>query len=315
MIRLVTGAPGAGKTCFTLKAVRRLEIDELKNGLNRLTVFVNIPINEENCPFENWESVKKTEEEMSYFDWREYPDGTRFVYDEAQYSFPSKNAASNRSPIVKDLTIHRHRGFDFILITQGPNLIDTFIHPLIEFHEHYDNWLGTKLVKKRTWNCVNKVPLPPTSESNAEKDLFRLPKEVFPWYQSTSLDTRKPRIPKKLFYMIGLGFASMALVMFLMKSMYSRVMPDEAQEQEELVQPNDNAPDIGVIFRKSEGVTYPAYLTIERRMIRFNSAQYEASTGVYNLSGVNYQISQQAFREALKTDCFAYFKGGRCLER
>src|SRR5699024_3083146 len=56
-------------------------------------------------------------------DWRKLPDGSFVVYDEIQNIpvFSSESRAVD--PIVKDLTIHRHRGFDIVGITQFPDLV------------------------------------------------------------------------------------------------------------------------------------------------------------------------------------------------
>ncbi len=75
-------------------------------------------------------------DEKEYVDWRKAPDGSIIVIDEVQLVEPYKQSKNKDEPIIQDLTVHRHRGFDFYLITQSANLLHVQIKDLIGLHWH-----------------------------------------------------------------------------------------------------------------------------------------------------------------------------------
>ena len=129
-IELVTGLPGAGKS---LGAVSRmlewrqsdasrpvfvLGVDGLKDGVAQVI----------------------TPEDLER--WHEYPAGSIFVVDEAQKYFPMRRAGDAPAWIRK-LSEHRHLGHDFLLMTQAPGYLDTYVRGLIDRHTHLVRKFGT----------------------------------------------------------------------------------------------------------------------------------------------------------------------------
>ncbi|MCH7378599.1 MULTISPECIES: zonular occludens toxin domain-containing protein [Acinetobacter] len=72
-------------------------------------------------------------------DWRKTPQGSYFVIDEAQLITIFSDEARGIDPIVKDLTIHRHKGYDFLFITQEPSFVHKYIRKLASHHIHLVN--------------------------------------------------------------------------------------------------------------------------------------------------------------------------------
>ena len=103
MLTLITGKPGSFKTAKTAT----LAIQYLKEGRQ---VYTNID------EFD-YDGVQKLPENN---DWRDTPDGSVIIYDEAQqfdflqYKGREKLSTDGR---VKDLEVHRHTGHDIILVS------------------------------------------------------------------------------------------------------------------------------------------------------------------------------------------------------
>ena len=69
-------------------------------------------------------------------DWRDCPDGSIIVIDEVQLIKPYDNLKDRNNEMIQELTIHRHRGFDFFFITQHPSLLHPTAKILIGMHWH-----------------------------------------------------------------------------------------------------------------------------------------------------------------------------------
>lgn len=184
-IELVTGLPGAGKS---LGAVARmlewrqsdasrpvfvLGVDGLKDGVAQVI----------------------TPEDLEK--WHEYPAGSIFVVDEAQKYFPMRRAGDAPAWIRK-LSEHRHLGHDFLLMTQAPGYLDTYVRGLIDRHTHLVRKFGTHMVDRYDWPAVCMSPLSSAERKRATKSMWRYPKKCFELYHSAEVHTVKPRIPKKL---------------------------------------------------------------------------------------------------------------------
>lgn len=183
MLYLTSGANGAGKTLFTLKDVRELQLstnrDVYYNGrFNMVAEF-------------GWKKIDVK-------DWESVPDGAIFLFDECHNDFPLRQAGSPVPRYVSQLAEHRARGFDFFLITQHPQNVDVFIRRLIGapgWHRHF-KVVGPKMVSEARWSAVNPNCEKPGSSASGETTMRRHPTEVYQWYVSSSLHTGRPKIPR-----------------------------------------------------------------------------------------------------------------------
>lgn len=201
-ITLVTGIPGAGKTLYVVK---HLVEDILPS--DRL-IFHNIA--GLNIDHPNIFSVD--DEGMRL--WPTMPKKAVIIIDECQNVFPPRNPMSSVPPFVNSFAVHRHSGFDIYLITQGPSLIDAFIHPLVAVHKHL--WRPFQLSRSSlfTYQGVSKTPGPRQTIITANRTNFSFPRKYFSFYKSADAHTIKPEIPWRfivlgfflLFALVGAGW-------------------------------------------------------------------------------------------------------------
>ena len=182
MITLITGAPGAGKTAALILLLQ----DTLLTSGRQIYVHgipeLKIPHEALGLP-ETWPST--------------VPDGSIIIIDEVQNVWRPRGPGQKVPDHVQALETHRHRGLDFYIITQGPNLVDSNVRALVGRHIHLRDigFLG------RWWyewpetadNCR-------TAWKNAPiKKKYQLPKKIFGQYKSASLHVKPIRSFPKMF--------------------------------------------------------------------------------------------------------------------
>ncbi len=189
-IYLTTGANGTGKTAFTLKAVRDMQLKDNRpvywNGRFDLT--------EEKQREFGWIKVDASK-------WQDVPDGAIFFFDECHNDFPDRSSGSKVPEHVKMLGEHRKRGFDFFLLTQHPGNIDPFIRKIIAspgWHRHLKRNFGSSLISQIDYLAVCDRPEKPGAGKAGTVSIKPLPKEVFGWYKSAELHTAKLKIPRQV---------------------------------------------------------------------------------------------------------------------
>jgi zona occludens toxin len=194
MLYLISGANGAGKTLNTLKWVRERQLKE------------NRPV----CHNGRFEPVAGGEldgwKKIDFKDWQAEPDGTIFLIDEAHNDLPNRPAGSNVPDAVKMLAEHRRRGFDFYMVTQHPQNIDSFVRRLIGppgWHRHLKRSFGVDMVSVLEWPAVNPNCEKDGSGKTGTVTMQAYPKEVYSWYKSASLHTGKKRIPSKVWVFLA----------------------------------------------------------------------------------------------------------------
>lgn len=137
------------------------------------------------------------------YDWRECPDGSIIVIDEVQLVDPYDNIKDKENRIVQDLTIHRHRGFDFWFITQSPTLLHPTVKVLIGVHYHLTRPYGMKTVVYQFGSCKDN-PNAMVNRQNVESKFFFTPQDrIFKLYKSTTINTHKKRFPKGIWFFVA----------------------------------------------------------------------------------------------------------------
>ena len=192
MLFLITGTPGAGKTLFTLELLYG------RDGTKTTDRPIYIDGINTDLPHEVCEGEK----------WPDLPDGSIVVIDEAQRVFRPRTAHSAVPTFVSELETHRHRGIDIYVITQDAYLIDPHVRRLVGQYWRIERPGGLKYAKAKRWDGVptmnNKLP-------EVETKQWVYPKKLFDRYVSTTKDTHKYSVPKKmvfgiLFLVVGLSF-------------------------------------------------------------------------------------------------------------
>lgn len=230
MIYLITGQIGAGKTLYALPFVKKLSEEETPprqvyycgiNGINReklpwIDLGYGVELNPELEAEEDRKSAEeaaaKQQEYVPWFrnneypteakgarDWWKLPVGSIIVIDECQEHFPPRGAGSVQPRYIELMARSRHRGYDIVLLTQGPNMFDSFIRSLINRHYHViRNW-GLKKSTIHEWHRVSLTPVAKAEKAAAVRHEFIYPKEVFSWYESSKKHTHKAHVPLKVF--------------------------------------------------------------------------------------------------------------------
>jgi len=203
MIHLLTGLPGSGKS---LRAVHYIQsfLQEGRPvyvwGVDGLNTPGIMSLDDPNL----WESL---------------PDGSVIVLDEAQKLWPSRRGAEPIPP-VRALSEHRHQGKDFVLITQHPAMLDSYVRRLVGRHEHLVRKFGIQAAQVFSWNEVHDDPSQSSARELAEESLWAYPKDLFGQYKSATLHTVKRRVPKSL-YVIAATIVIIPLLAWLAYSTIS----------------------------------------------------------------------------------------------
>lgn len=212
MIHLLTGLPGSGKSLRTVFYISKF-LEEGRPvyacGVDGLNVPGVEPLDDPN-------------------DWESLPDGSVIVVDEVQKRWPSRRGAEPIPP-VRALSEHRHQGKDFVLVTQHPAMVDSYVRRLVGRHEHLVRKFGVGAAQIYSWNEVQDDPSQNSARELAEETLWAYPKHLFGMYKSATLHTVKRRIPKS-FYVIA---AAALLIPALAWAAYSTITgwSDEQPEQ------------------------------------------------------------------------------------
>ncbi|WP_242686114.1 zonular occludens toxin domain-containing protein [Burkholderia pseudomallei] len=194
MITLITGVPGSGKTLHAVWLLTKISKGRrvLVDGIRDLAIE-HVEIDEP------W--LRQWHEKAEAHDL--------IVVDEAQRIYPPTTVSQKPTPDVEQLHVHRHKGVDFILITQHPQRISKTVRDLVGRHIHVRNLFGLKRAMLYEWDhCHN-----PSSLKDAVKRQWAYPREVFKLYTSAEVHTKKQAVvPKALF---DLRFVTVAQIVDL----------------------------------------------------------------------------------------------------
>lgn len=219
MIYWYTGQPGHGKT---LHAIDHLLDFKAKGRI----VYA--------CNIRKFDHAKTGVLEMTpeqFKDWPNFlPDGAVALVDEAyEHGMLPKRPPGSKVPHhVEQLAKHRHRGLDFIFVSQSPDKqCDQFVHDLIERHIHVRRRFGTKFVALREFDRF---------EAHAEKATplvtrrHALPKRPMGTYESTELDTTERRVPWYFYALPVLLVGGLGMMYYTFGSMGKRLGSGEASQ-------------------------------------------------------------------------------------
>lgn len=193
MITLITGLPGHCKTSYALwKYVEFAEKEK------RPVYFNNINLTGEGPP------GKWIAHEVE--DWESLPAGAIFIIDEAQFKL-KVTGKGQRPEWLEKLSVHRHSGVDFVLITQHPSFMDPFVRRLVNEHYHVKRPFGGRKVSVRHFHdgCKDNCEKPGALKE-AIVSSWWMKKEVWTWYKSAEAHTGKFKLPLRVVGLMCLPF-------------------------------------------------------------------------------------------------------------
>lgn len=203
MITIITGTPGAGKTLYTIQEFlkkivgttvtkthddgRTEEIPRtIYSNINGLTLDHELIDGSNQGGLNNWHEWSKP--------------GSIIVFDEVQKFWKPRPNGSAVPAYIEALETHRHMGVDFILITQGVNLVDRNMISLVGQHIHVRRLAGTRTCIVYEWDHASRALM--YSKAIAKR-LWRYNKSVFKLYKSAELHTKQRRkLPPILWFLV-----------------------------------------------------------------------------------------------------------------
>jgi putative uncharacterized protein (fragment) len=141
---------------------------------------------------------------------------------------------------VAELETHRHRGLDFILITQHPRLIDVHLRGLIEHHTHLGK---TNLGLRRKMEWTTGGAKDPESRANIREALisvYRLDKSVYGLYKSAEVHTKIRTKKSKLLMLFPLALCLVGYGIWSFTGFWSR-FEGEAPSTDKTIESNKTA--------------------------------------------------------------------------
>lgn len=208
MIKLITAVPGSGKTLSAIAMI----IEGLEAGR---PVFTNINglVKDK---FPNNSLLQDAPD-----DWRDTPEGSLVIYDEAQQAhlYPS-NAQRGK---VEDerltaMETHRHSGHDLVFITQAPTFVHHHIRKLVGEHLHLYRGRGIGGATRHTWSHTCENPNDRREQERATSVFWKFPSEHFAYYTSAVMHTHKFKIPFKIAAAL---FVAAVLAAFVIYNLFS----------------------------------------------------------------------------------------------
>lgn len=195
-IALHTGLPGAGKSLGLVERLVKLMKDEPERpvyavGIDGLREGIAEPLDSPEL-------------------WEELPHGAIIVIDECQEYMPTDRG--NTPNWIRALSKHRHMGMDFLIATQHPSLISTYVRRLVAEHVHHVRKFGTGVVDRYRWPKCMDAPETAMARREAIKSLWTFPKECFSLYKSATVHTIKRRLPRKLYVFVALVLIGLTAV-------------------------------------------------------------------------------------------------------
>lgn len=280
MITVITGTPGAGKTALAVDLLLREYADR--------PLYVD-----------NLNGLLLEHHELDVMEWHtDVPDGALIICDEIQRKWRPRGPGAKVPDCISALETHRHRGIDFILITQNVKLIDSNVRALVGRHLHIRDtgWMGRWLYEfpecdtNNSWKrCEN-------------KRRYKLPKHVFDKYKSASMHTKPVRNRPILLYFLA---AAILAFIYLLWALYGSFKSDPATPQLEAPAIVSQAPAIASGLAASFGIA-PAPATSPGQKID------DRVDWIPRISSM--PETAPAFDEIRKVQAFPLVAGGVCFK-
>lgn len=224
-ITLLTSVPGGGKTSY---AVQNVILKAHKEG--KIIYTCGIPKLSIPTIQLSYDELKKWHEYTVNGELQELVNiehNSIIVIDEVQKLWPASGQRSTDD--VRDLSVHRHYGLTFFIITQSPKLLSRYVLALVDKHLHIRcTWAGRKLYE---WSEYCSNPTTKTNRDLAVSSNYSLPKNAFKYYHSATAHIKPTRrLPAALFVL----FIAVGVVGYYGVSLASKFMGSPTEEIQQL---------------------------------------------------------------------------------
>lgn len=205
MIYLWSASPGTGKTCYVVKQLIDKWLDDPKNKGRKI--------------YHNINGLKIEGLHKAPDDFRQCDDGSIIIYDEAQdieyYSVESKI-----NTVCKELSKHRHRGFDIHFITQDPALLNKWV--LKNVYMHYYLWRPAQRKNVEIYTFPRAIVSPTKADFKTayDKKLWRFEEYYLQFYKSTVLNTSEKVGSTKKNGLLVTGFLLFCVLAYFIKPLF-----------------------------------------------------------------------------------------------
>lgn len=229
MITVLSGQPGNGKTSWVINEIKR----ELEKG--RVIYTCGIPkIDLPVIPISRGQLVSWSEREIlpheldddgePIYRLTQFKEGSLFIVDEAQKTFAP--CGSKVPDHISYLSEHRHHGLDFIMITQSPTFLNSYVDENTSKHLHIrSTWRGRKIYE---WPEVQSNPTSSTSLTNAAVKPYKIDPSTFQHYESASLHTKiKHTVPLRAWFFGFILVLLPVLIYYSFTRIYTKTQPKE----------------------------------------------------------------------------------------
>ena len=220
MLYLLTAPPGSGKTQF---AIERFILDTIRENERDIADWHKNPARQDKPPplrrqvYTNIKGITRPDRVakiqaqvggapvlLAPDDWRETPDGSMLVYDEAQQKHLFRATGKPGVPYLPNgdederitgLDTHRHRGFDIVLVTQEQGLIHHWAKKFVNAHIHLERPNNAEMMTVREWPTVQTNPDDHFAKQAADTSFRRMDRSTWELYDSATVHTHKFKMP------------------------------------------------------------------------------------------------------------------------
>lgn len=236
MITLITGAPGSGKTLYTVDKLLRQLVGTTVKGQDEDGNTVEYP----RTIYSNINGLL-IDHELIDAEWLQAlhenkTTGAVVVFDEVQRVWPNRPTGSKKPAAVEYLETHRHDGIDLIIMTQNPQLLDPAVRALVGRHLHMRRVgsMGAAIVYE--WDaCSNALNF----KSAFTKHPYRYSRNAQQLYRSAKVHTKQQRRLPFVFWMFVVGLAGAA---YMWPNLMSNITSKGKQPAQSSQQPASTSP-------------------------------------------------------------------------
>lgn len=228
-IMMITGLPGNAKTLYAIGFVKAWAERE-----GRPVYYSGI----KDCTLPGWL-------EFDPVKWMDCPAGSIIFIDECQKTFRNRSLGAHPPLHVTELEEHRHRGVDFVMITQHPSLVDPAIRKLTQTHKHMVRVWGMEVSTVHRWDAVRDNCDKPSARKDSEKLKWKFDRSLYGCYHSADLHTMKRRIPGRVWLLVSVPVLLLLAGYFVVQKVAPKKSPNSVASSALPVNVNSVAP-VGV---------------------------------------------------------------------